>query len=128
MNNYTESKESDIEVVEDAFAKAQQELVDNFKLKLEDAAKVTLSKLYTDVTNFAATDAHTNYHNFLRDEFRDSLKKEISSEHGHYSWAHGIRMELLNQHADVLRTTIITDLQGRIKSLEEHVRQLQERR
>jgi hypothetical protein len=113
---------------EEYFARAQADLIERFKVKLKSAADDVLSSMYTDVVNYAATDAHTNYHNFLRDEMRQSLIQEISSEYGHYSWAHGIRMELLNKHPEVLRNKIISDLQEQVKSLKEHVMQLQERR
>lgn len=107
--------------LEEKFSKAQQELIDAFKVKIERAAKDAISDLYADVSSYAVSDAHLNFHNYLRDEFRESLKHEISQEFGHYSWAHSIRMELLKQHPETLRNKIIDDLQDRIKSLEGHI-------
>lgn len=114
--------------LEEKFGHAQQELIDKFKLRLKDAADAAISDLYTDVAPFAATDAHTNYHNYLRDEIRASLIEEVTTKYGHYSWAHSIRMTILEVHSDVLRNKIIEDLQQRIQSLEEHIQQLQSRR
>jgi hypothetical protein len=110
--------------LETKFETAQQELVDQFKASLTKAAEAVISDLYTDLSNFATTDAHINYHNYLRDEFRESLRKEIAEENGHYSWAHSIRMELLEKYPEVLRNSIISDLQGKIDSLQETLEQL----
>lgn len=106
------------------FEQEQQRLFDSFKIKMKQVCENTLSDLYTDVVNYADTDAHINYHNFLRDEFRQSFVEEITSKNGHYSWAHDIRMKILEQHKDVLQNKIITDLQDRIKSLEEQIEQM----
>lgn len=113
------------EILETKFEQAQQDLIDAFKVKMEKAASAVLSDLYTDVSNYACSDAHQNYHNYLRDEFRESLKKEITQEFSHYSWAHSIRMELLEKHPEILSNKIIQDLRDRIKWLEEHIDQLQ---
>lgn len=115
-------------LVEEKFEKAQQELVDKFKSRLKSVCEDVLHDIYTDVSNYATTDAHINYHNYLKDEFRASLLKEISSEHGQWSWAHSIRMELLEKHKDILQTKIISDLQERVKTLEEMNQQLHDRR
>lgn len=110
--------------LEDEFNKAQQALIDKFKVKLKNAAEVVLGELYSDVCNYAADDAHTNYHNYLRDEFKASLIREVTEQYSHYSWAHSIRMELLKLHPEQLQNKIISDLQDRIKSLEEHITSL----
>lgn len=116
------------EILTEAFNKAQAELIDSFKTKLKSAAEDVLGTMYADVANYAATDAHVNYHNFIRDEFRKSLTKEIAEGYGQYSWAHGVRMTLLEKYPDVLRNKIISDLQERVKSLEEHNEQLRRSR
>lgn len=114
----------DIETIEKKFGEAQAELIENFKTKLRSAAEDVLISMYGDVANYAATDAHTNYHNFLRDEFRESLTTEITEKYGHYSWAHGIRMTLLEKYPEQLRDKLISDLQEEVKSLNEHIEQL----
>lgn len=111
--------------LEAEFAKAQVELMDSFKNKLHTAAKDVLGTMYADIANYATTDAHMNYHNFLRDEFRDSLLKEIAYEGGHYSWAHSIRMTLLEKHVAVLQCKIISDLESKVKSLEQQIEDMQ---
>lgn len=113
--------------IEDQFSKAQLDLLDLFKDRMKKVADSVLSDFYCDVLNYATTDAHTNYHNFLRDEFKESFIKEIATEYAHYSWAHSIRIKLLEEYPEVLRNKIIDDLQGRIKSLEEHIEQLRNR-
>jgi hypothetical protein len=120
--------ENDMEDIEKKFGEAQQALLERFKKDMKDAADVVLDSLYTDVSNYATTDAHTNYHQYLKDQFSESLTKEISSEYGHYSWAHHIRMRLLKDHKDVLQNKIVEDLQEKIKSLEEHIEQMRKRR
>lgn len=116
------------ESLEEKFGQAQQALIDKFKLLMNDAADKVISDFYTDVAQYASTDAHTNYHNYLRDEFKASLIEEITTKYGLYSWAHSIRMIILEKHRDTLTNKIIEDLQQRIKSLESHVEQLQSRR
>lgn len=111
----------DVQQLEAAFAYAQQVLIDRFKLKMRDAAESVLDSIYIDVTNHAVTDAHVNYHNHLRNEFRQSLMTEIVSECGQYSWAHQIRMEMLRKHPYDLQTTIIKDLLERVRSLEKQI-------
>lgn len=106
------------------FEQDQQRLVDAFKSRMKDAAETVLSDLYTDVLNYADTDAHTNYRNYLRDKFRESFRKEICEDYSHYSWAHDIRMLIYNEHKEQLQNKIIEDLQDRIKSLEEHLDQM----
>ncbi len=113
--------------LEQKFCESQQRLVDAFKQRLVNICNNTLGDLYADVLNYATTDAHVNYHNFLRDEFRESFKKEISEGYGMYSWAHGIRMELLKSHADVLRNRIISDLEEKIASQERTIDELRSR-
>ena len=110
------------------FEKAQQELVDTFKLKLKKAAEEVLSDLYTDVSSYASSDAHMNFYNYLKDELRESFIKEVSEKYGHYSWAHSIRMELMKIYPEILSNKIIEDLQEQIKSLKDTIQQLHERR
>lgn len=105
----------------DKFSTAQQQLVDAFKDKLKSVADGVISNFYTDVCNYATSDAHTNYYNLLRDEFRSSMKEEILSKNSYYSWAHSIRMDILKNHKEELANKIISDLQDRISSLEEHI-------
>ena len=116
-----------VEELEKKFSEKQQDLIDSFKGKLEKACSSVLGDMYSDVLNYATTDAHINYHNFLRDEFRASMIKEISEQHSHYSWAHSIRTELLKQHPEILRNKSISDLEEKVKSLESHIDQLRER-
>lgn len=113
-----------VENIEDHFGKEQQRLLESFKAKLKDAADGVLSDYYTDVANYASTDAHTNYHNYLRDQFRDSLINEVTTKYGHYSWAHQCRTIILEKHKDALQNKIIEDLQDKVKSLEEHIEQM----
>jgi len=112
------------EDIEQKFNEAQAELIEKFKAKLKYAAEDVLSTIYTDVANHASTDAHTNYHNYLRDHFKESLIREITEEYTHYSWAHGIRIELLEKYPEKLKCKIIEDLQEKVKSLNEHIEQL----
>lgn len=117
-----------IQELEQRFGEAQQAAVDTFKNHLKKAFDESMSVFYTDVVNYAATDAHTNYHNYLRDEFRNSFIKEITTQYGHYSWAHSIRMEILAKHRDVLQNKIISDLEEKIESLKNEINQIYERR
>lgn len=110
-----------------AYEKAQADLIEKFKAKLKNAAEDVLDTVYCDVSNHADSDAHTNYHNYLKDHFRESLTKEITEDYSHYSWAHGIRMTLLAQYPELLKTKIISDLQDKIKGMEEHIEQLRNR-
>jgi len=98
--------------------------IDIFKAKMRKISEEVLGQIYCDCMNYADTDAHINYHNYLKDHFRESLIKEITEGYQHYSWAHGIRMELLAKYPKEISNKIITDLQGKIKSLEEHIEQL----
>jgi len=113
--------------IEENFEKAQQELIDRFKVRMKDAAQGVLDSMYCDVSNYATTDAHTNYRNYLRDEFESAIKNEILRDYSYHSWAHSIRMELLKQHPEELQTKIISDLQERVESLEDHMQQLRNR-
>lgn len=88
--------------LEEKFNEGQQRLVDAFKVKLSKVAEETLSNLYTDVVNYAATDAHVNYHQYLQDEFQEVIFGRVTEEGGHYSWAHSIRMKLLSDYPDAL--------------------------
>lgn len=114
--------------LEQKYGEEMQRLVDDFKNRLKNAADHVIGDFYADVTNYAATDAVTNYHNFLRDEFKEYLKTDILSGGGHYSWAHGIRMELLEKHSGRLSNKIIDDLQEKLKSSESRYQQLMEMR
>lgn len=114
----------DIELLESNFSEGQQAVLESFKRKLKDACDDAISSFYTDVTNFATTDAHTNYHEHMRNEFKESLRREVTEEYGHYSWAHSMRMEILEKHKDQLQNKIISDLQDRIKSLNKHIEDL----
>jgi hypothetical protein len=118
----------DIERMQEEFGKAQQALIDKFKDRMKRAADEVLGELYSDCTQFAVTDAHTNYHNYLKDHFRESLIKEITEEYGHYSWAHDIRMTLMQKYPNAIRTKIIDDLEGTIRTLKNHIEQLQRNR
>lgn len=118
----------EVSEVEAKFLKAQQEIVDDFRAKLLNVCESVMSVFYCDLTPYAIGDAHINFKNALRDELKESLTKEIASEYGHYSWAHSIRMSLLNQHKDVLQNKIIEDLQEKIKSLEERWDEMLKRR
>lgn len=97
------------------FEEQQQELVNNFKDRLKKEADDILSKFYTDVTPYAETDATIKFTNKLRDEIYNEIVHEIKSKHTHYSWAHSIRMALLNQHKEELQNKIIEDLQEKVK-------------
>ncbi len=114
--------------MEQKFNEAQQELVDRFKEKLKKVSEETLSNLYTDVCNYAASDAHVNYHQYLQDEFQKVIFSRVTEEGGHYSWAHSIRMRLLHDYPDKLRSKIIVDLEERIKSLEQHIEDMRKYR
>ena len=117
----------DTEKLESEFSGAQVELIDKFKAKLRDACDDVIGKMYTDVSSYATTDAHTNYHNFLRDEFAAELRQTVTvAEYGHYSWGARMREELLKKYPEQLQTAIIADLQSRIKSLNERIEQLEE--
>lgn len=107
------------------FAEAQQQLLDSFKEKLKTVADVVLSDVYTDVSNFAAGDAYTNYHNLLRDEAREEFRAEIVGKYGQYSWAHGLRMLLLEHHKAEISNKIIEDLQETIVSLKSQIEQIE---
>jgi hypothetical protein len=117
----TDSKENPIET---EFEKHQADLVESFKLKLKNAAECVISKMYTDVSFHAVSDANINYKNHLREECRKEFAVEIAGEYSHYSWAHDLRMSLLKNHKDQLSNKIIQDLQEKVKSLEEHIEQL----
>lgn len=117
-------RDEEVEKLEQEFSKAQEELIESFKSKIKSSIESVLCGLYTDVGNSATTDAHTNYYNYLKSIFRDSIIKEVASESGHYSWAHGIRMELLKNHPEAIQCKIIDDLQETVKSLESHIEQL----
>ena len=109
----------------EAFEKAQAELVDAFKAKMKKIAEEVLSDLYTDVSTYAVQDAHINFKNALRDELSEAFRKEIlSPEYGQYSWGANMRKALLENHSDEIRTALISDLQGTIKTQEEHIEQL----
>lgn len=112
---------------EEEYAKAQQELIDKFKSKMKDACEDILGTIYVDCAQWAVTDAHTNYHNYLKEYFRESLLKEITEEYSHYSWAHSIRKTLLEKYPEKISNKIIEDLNDRVKSLEEHIEQLRNR-
>lgn len=125
MNDYIRENQTEIE---EKYSKAQQELIDKFKAKLEKAANDTIGSLYCDISPWATTDAHTNYHNYLKDIFRQSLVKEISNQHGMYSWAYDIRMMLLKQYKEELQNKIIQDLQEQVERMGQEIKQLYERR
>lgn len=111
------------------FEKAQQELVDYFKKKMKLCADEVLSTFYTDVTQYADTDAHVNYLNYLKDVFRDEIIREVAeADYSHYSWAHSIRMALMEQYPEKIQSKIITDLQGKIVSLEDQIEQMRKYR
>jgi len=97
------------------FEQQQQELINEFKLKMKSVCESLLSEFYTDITPYAKTDASINFKNAIRDEVYNSLVNEIANEHGMYSWAHTIRMALLKNHKDELQNKIIEDLQEKVK-------------
>jgi len=112
---------------EEQFEQAQSQQIERFKLKMREAFEDVLGTFYCDVSIHAATDAHQNYRNHLREELRDSFVKEIAQDYSYQSWAHGIRMKLLKDHPDQLRNKIIEDLTERNASLESHLDQLRRR-
>jgi enamine deaminase RidA (YjgF/YER057c/UK114 family) len=114
---------------EEKFAKAQQEQIAIFKVKMKSACEDVLSTMYCDIfSEYGVTDAHVNFKNALWDEVIEDFKKEIVSEYGHYSRAHSLRMELLKNHKEDLQNKIIQDLQEKISSLERNIEQLLSRR
>lgn len=106
------------------FEKEVQRIVDNFKARLKSEADKVIGELYTDIIPYAETDAVTNFRQSFRDEITQEFQKEISSEHGHYSWAHHMRMNLLKHHKEELQNTIIKDLQEKIESQDERMEQM----
>lgn len=114
--------------LERRFAEAQRDVMDEFKLRMLKVVHDSLSDFYCGVSVHAVTDAHTNFREALRDEMGDSFCSEISSENGHYSWAHSIRMKILETHPEALKNKIIEDLQEKIKSLEGQLDQALSRR
>lgn len=109
---------------EEKYGAAKAELIEKFKSQMKLAAESVLSDLYTDVSLHAAGDDFQNYRNVLQSELSKSFTEEISDKFGHYSWAHGIRMKLMEAYPEKIQNKIIEDLQGRIKSLEEHIEQM----
>ncbi len=107
--------------VDDRYGEAKQALMDDFKEKFTKIANDALSKLYCDVSQYAPGDDFLNYRNVIRDEIRADFIKEIATENGHHSWANTMRMELLKHHPVQLRSKIITDLEDRVKWLEQHI-------
>lgn len=116
-----------IEILEKEFGEAQQAICDKFKLKMKSLADEIIGEFYCDVTNYASTDAHINYHNYLRNEWRKSFIEGVTTKYSHYSDFHHIRMDLLNNHHERLQNKIISDLQEKIISLEDHIEQLRKR-
>lgn len=110
--------------LEQKYGEEMQRLVDDFKNRLKNAADHVIGDFYADVTNYASTDAITNYHNFLRDEFKAVIRDEVLIGGGHYSWAHTIRMELLEKHPGRLSNKIIEDLQEKLNSADERYNQI----
>ena len=106
------------------FEQQQQELVDAFKSQLAEIAKKTISEFYTDVTTYAEVDASLNFRNMIRDEVFNELIHEIKSKYSHYSYAHQIRMKLLENHKEEISNKIIEDLQDKVASLEDQYSQL----
>jgi hypothetical protein len=120
----TEEQRADYEK---KFAEAQDQILESFRTRMKDAAERAISDLYQDASNYAATDAHTNFYNLLRDEARDEFRAEIAGKYGVYSWAHDMRMLLLKHHKDELSNKIIEDLQENIAALTVRMRQIEER-
>lgn len=117
------------EEIERDFIKAQQEMIDSFKVKLTKAADEAISSLYTDTSIYHAIgDARTNFFNQLRDECYDEFKKDIISQGSHFSWAHSIRMFLLQNHKEDISNKIIEDLQDKVKWLEKHIEDIRKYR
>jgi len=116
------------EEIEDKFAKEQTRLIESFKRKMKDVCEDVLGTVYTDVSSWAPIDAHINFKNALWSEVYADFKKEITSEHGQYSRAHTLRMDLLKNHREEISNKIIEDLQEMVKSKDEHIEQLREMR
>lgn len=112
MSNPTE------EQVISNFEKAQQFLIDGFKEKMKKEADRVISDLYCDLSPHAYGDAHMNFREMLKREFRDELIGLVINNHGHHSWAAEIRMELLKRHPETLQNKIISDLQKKVRDLE----------
>lgn len=110
------------------FALLQQEVIDNFKTELSKAANSAIQDLYTDVTIHAEGDFYLNYKQLLRDEIKQSFVEEIVSANSHYSWAHEIRMEILEKYPNIIQLKIIADLQEKIASLQSEAEQLRRMR
>ena len=116
------------EDIENKFASEQNLLLEGFKSKMKRVCEDVLGTFYTDVSTYAVTDAHINFKNALWNEVYADFKKEITSEHGQYSRAHTLRMDLLKNHREEISNKIIEDLQEMVKSKDEHIEQLREMR
>lgn len=116
--------EYEIESLNVAFAKAQQDMVDSFKKQLTKVAEEAISTIYTDTSLHAVNDAQINFRNQFRDEIRKEFESEIKSKYSYFSWAYDMRMLLLKNHKEEISNKIIEDLQDRVKSLEDHIEQM----
>jgi len=110
------------------FQEGQTDLIMSFKEAMTLVAGKAISDLYQNIGNFAVDDAHINFYNLLREEAREEFRAEIAGKYGVYSWAHGIRMDLLKNHKDELSNKIVEDLQEKVAQLTDRLRQLEERR
>lgn len=110
------------------FAKAQQDLIDDFKRALEREVSSVLSKFYTDITPYAETDIHINYYNRLREEMREELMSEFLEQDSVYSWAATCREILLKTKRHELQNAIIKDLEEKLRIEKDRCLQLERRR
>lgn len=112
-----------------AFEKAQQDVMDIFKERMKEVAEQVLSKVYTDVTTWADTDAHTNYYNHLRDVLSGRIKKEVlQNQYGEWDWATRLRASIFNEHREELTNKIIEDLELKVKGLKNQIEEIYEGR
>lgn len=121
--------DKEIERIEKEFSDAQQALLDDFKKKLISISESAIHDLYTDIARFATTDAHINYMNYIQEELSKELTESLASNsYGHYSWYANYRKNLLVKYPEALQNAIIIDLQSKLVSAHERIRQLEEMR
>ena len=102
-------------------AEEAEELIEAFKIKLKDAAKEAIGKLYTDLIPYIESDAWTNFRTELMAGLRNYSNRKVQSP---FDFKH-IRESIYREFREEIIEDLNQDMVEEIKELNETITSIQ---